>query len=71
MYGTNPRASLDLVLVPYLKRECKVFEELITQLQEIHKATIQNLQESAAKYKASANNLNFLPAFEGVNETKR
>jgi hypothetical protein len=29
-------------------------EDLTAQIQEVHKATVQNLQDSLAKYKASA-----------------
>lgn len=54
VYGTNPRSPLDLALVPNLKRVNAKAEDLTVQIQEVHKATIQKLQDSVAKYKASA-----------------
>jgi hypothetical protein len=43
-----------LAPVPDLKRVHAKAEDLIAQIQEVHQMTTQNLQESTAKYKASA-----------------
>jgi predicted DNA-binding protein (UPF0278 family) len=45
---------LDLAPLPDLKRIHNTVEDLITKIQEGHKLTIKNLQESTAKYKAKA-----------------
>jgi hypothetical protein len=50
----NPRAPLDLAPIPDMKRINTIEEDLMIQIQEGHKLTIQKLQESTAKYKASA-----------------
>ena len=52
IYGGNPRVPLDLTPLPDLKRTHNKVEDLIAQIQEGHKLTIKNLQESTAKYKA-------------------
>ena len=54
IFGSNPHAPLDLAPIPDMKRTNMTAEDLIIQIQEGHKATIQKLQESTAKYKASA-----------------
>ena len=54
IYGSNPRAPLDLAPIPDMKRTNTTAEDLMAQIQEGHKLTIQKLQESTAKYKASA-----------------
>lgn len=45
---------MDLALVPNLKMVHGKVKDLITELQEIHKATIPSLQDLVAKYEASA-----------------
>jgi hypothetical protein len=45
---------LDLAPIPDLKRTHNKAEDLIAHIQEGHKLTIKNLQESTAKYKAKA-----------------
>ena len=55
IYGSNPCAPLDLAHLPDLKRMHTKAEDLIAQIQEGHRLTINNLQESTAKYKANAN----------------
>jgi hypothetical protein len=54
IYGSNPRAPLDLASIPNMKRTNTTTEDLMAQIQEVHKLTIQKLEESIAKYKASA-----------------
>jgi hypothetical protein len=54
IYGSNPRAPLDLAPIPDMTRTNTTTEDLMTQIQEGHKLTIQKLQESTDKYKASA-----------------
>jgi hypothetical protein len=54
IYGSNPRAPLDLASVPDMMRTNTTAEDLMIQIQEGHKLTIQKLQEFTAKYKASA-----------------
>jgi hypothetical protein len=54
VYGSNPRAPLDLVPIPNMKRTNKTAKDLMAQIQEGHKLAIQKLQESIAKYKVSA-----------------
>ena len=54
IYGSNPRAPLDLAPIPNMTRTNTTAEDLMIQIQEGHKLTIQKLQESTAKYKASA-----------------
>jgi hypothetical protein len=54
IYGSNPRAPLDLAPIPDMMRTNTTAEDLMIQIQEGHKLTIQKLQESTAKYKASA-----------------
>jgi hypothetical protein len=54
IYGVNPRALIDLELVSDLKRVHTKVEDLIARIQEVHQMTTRNLQESTAKYKASA-----------------
>jgi alpha-mannosidase len=44
VYGANLCASLDLAPVSNLKRAYGKAEDLISQIQNIHKMTIQNLQ---------------------------
>jgi hypothetical protein len=52
IYGGNPQGPLDLAPLPGLKRTHNKVEDLIAQIQEGHKLTIKNLQESTVKYKA-------------------
>ncbi|XP_059430112.1 uncharacterized protein LOC132163758 [Corylus avellana] len=54
IYGSNPRAPLDLAPLPDLKRIDTKAEDLIVHIQEGHKLTIKNLEESKAKYKVDA-----------------
>ena len=54
IYESNPRTPLDLAPLPNLKKTHTKVEDLIAQIKEGHKLTIQNLQESMAKYKADA-----------------
>jgi hypothetical protein len=54
IYGGNPRTPLDLTPLPDLIRRNTTAEDLITHIKEGHKLTIKNLQESTAKYKATA-----------------
>jgi hypothetical protein len=54
IYGSNPHAPLDLAPIPDMRRTHMIAEDLMTQIQEGHKHTIQKLQESTVKYKASA-----------------
>jgi hypothetical protein len=54
IYGGNPRTPLDLTPLPDLTRRNTTAEDLITHIKEGHKLTIKNLQESIAKYKATA-----------------
>ena len=42
-YGYNPRAPLDLALIPDLKRVNVKVEDLIAQIQEIHTTTTKHL----------------------------
>ena len=44
MYESTPWAPLDLVPVADLKRVNAKAGDLVTQLQEVHKVTIKNLQ---------------------------
>jgi hypothetical protein len=44
VYESTPWAPLDLVAVADLKRVNAKAGDLVSQLQEVHKATIQNLQ---------------------------
>jgi hypothetical protein len=53
IYGSNPRAPLDLAPIPNMMRTNTTTEDLMIQIQEGHKLTIQKLQESTAKYKES------------------
>jgi hypothetical protein len=55
IYGSNPHAPLDLAPIPDMMRTNTTAEDLMIQIQEGHKLTIQKLQESTGKYKASAN----------------
>lgn len=50
----NPRAPLDLVHVLDLKKISTKAEDWIAQIKEVHKALVQHLQYSTAKYKANA-----------------
>jgi hypothetical protein len=54
IYGGNPRTPLDLTPLPDLTRTNTTAEDLITHIKEGHNLTIKNLQESIAKYKATA-----------------
>jgi hypothetical protein len=54
IYGGNPRTPLDLTPLPDLTRRNTTAEDLITHIKEGPKLTIKNLQESTAKYKATA-----------------
>jgi hypothetical protein len=54
IYGSNPHAPLDLAPILDMMRTNTTAEDLMIQIQEGHKLTIQKLQESTAKYKASA-----------------
>jgi hypothetical protein len=54
IYGSNPRAPLDLAPIPDMMRTNTTAEDLMIQIQGGHKLTIQKLQESTTKYKASA-----------------
>jgi hypothetical protein len=51
--GNNPRAPLDLVDVLDLKKISTKAEDWIAQIKEVHKALVQHLQYSTAKYKAN------------------
>lgn len=54
VYGTNPHAPLGLAPIPDFNRVNTKAKDLIAQVQEIHKATVQHLQDFTAKYEASA-----------------
>jgi hypothetical protein len=54
VYGSNPCAPLDLAPILDMKRMHTTTEDLMAQVQGDHKLTIQKLQESTAKYNASA-----------------
>lgn len=45
---------MNLAPIPDLKRANDKDDDLIAQIQEVHKATFQNLEDYLAKYKASA-----------------
>jgi hypothetical protein len=53
IYGCNPCAPLDLAPIPDMRQTHMTVEDLMAQIQEVHKLTIQKLQESTTKYKAS------------------
>jgi hypothetical protein len=53
-FGSNPRTPLDLAPIPNMKRTYTTVKDLMAQIQGGHKLTIQKLQDSTAKYKASA-----------------
>ncbi|KAF7152556.1 hypothetical protein RHSIM_Rhsim01G0096500 [Rhododendron simsii] len=54
VYGFNPRAPIDLVPVPDLKRANGKVEEFMSSLQQIHRDTEQRLHGTTAKYKEAA-----------------
>ena len=64
IYGNNPHAPLDLAPIPDMKQTNTTAEDLMAQIQEGHKLTIQKLQESTAKYKASAEKKRRVVEFE-------
>jgi hypothetical protein len=53
IYGSNPRAPLDLAPISDMKQTNTTAKDLMAQIQEGHKLTICKLQESTTKYKAS------------------
>jgi hypothetical protein len=54
IYGGNPQTPLDLAPLIDLKRTHTKAEDLIAHIEEGHKLTIKNLQDSTAKYKVTA-----------------
>jgi hypothetical protein len=54
VYGSNPRAPLDLAPILDMKRMHTTTEDLMDQVQGDHKLTVQKLQEPTAKYNTSA-----------------
>jgi hypothetical protein len=65
IYGSNPRTPLDLALIPDMMRTNTTAEDLMIQIQVGHKLTIQKLQGSTAKYKASADKKRRAVEFDG------
>lgn len=57
IYGYNLHAPLDLAPVTDVKQVSAKVEDLIAQIQEIHKATVQHLQDSTAKYKLNVDKM--------------
>jgi len=53
-YGYNPRAPIDLAPVADLKRVHGKAEDLISQLQGVHRTTQQRLLDATSKYKHDA-----------------
>ncbi|XP_059436337.1 uncharacterized protein LOC132169297 [Corylus avellana] len=64
IFGSNPLAPLVLAPISDLKRPHGKAEDLIAQIQEGHKFTIQNLQESTARYKTDADKKHQVIEFE-------
>ncbi|KAF8400257.1 hypothetical protein HHK36_013554 [Tetracentron sinense] len=64
--GYDPRSHLDLAHVPDLKCVPKKAEDLIAIIQDVHKATQQNLLEATAKYKGDADKKRHLVEFEPI-----
>lgn len=54
IYGYNPRAPLDLAPVPELKRVPKKVEDLIADVQAVHRTTEQHLKDNVITYKRHA-----------------
>ncbi|CAL9005520.1 unnamed protein product, partial [Prunus brigantina] len=53
-YGYNPRAPIDLAPIADLKRVHGKVEDLISQLQNVHRTTQQRLVDATSKYKHDA-----------------
>ncbi|KAH9725143.1 Endonuclease [Citrus sinensis] len=53
-YGYNPRAPIDLALVPDLVRKSGKVEDFIEQLQKIHETTQESLKQTTEGYKIMA-----------------
>ena len=64
IYGSNPRAPLDLAPIPDMKQTNTTAEDLMAQIQEGHKLTIHKLQESTATYKARVDKKRRVVEFE-------
>lgn len=54
VYGIMPRCPLDLATTPDLTRHHGEAVDFVSDLQKVHVTAQQNLQQSAAKYKAAA-----------------
>ena len=54
-YGYNPRAPIDLALVPDLVCKSSKVEEFIEQLKKIHETTQESLKQTTEGYKTVAN----------------
>ena len=64
MYGFLPRCPLDLAKLPNNTKVNHKAEDFVTQLQDIHNLTRQNLLESIAKFKHDADRKRRLVNFE-------
>jgi hypothetical protein len=64
VYGFLPRCPLDLANLPSNTKVNHKAEDFVTQLQDIHNLTRQNLLESIAKYKHDADRKRRLVNFE-------
>jgi hypothetical protein len=64
VYGTNPRAPVDLAPVPDLNRPHGKAEDFIVELQQVHQLTEKCLQDSIAKYKYDADKKRRLVEFD-------
>jgi hypothetical protein len=67
IYGSNPRAPLDLAPLHDLLRMHTNAKYLIGQIHDAHKLTIKNLQELTVKYKADADKKRCAVEFEEGN----
>jgi hypothetical protein len=65
IYWSNPRTPLDLAPIPDMMRTNTIAEDQMIQIQVGHKLTIHKLQESTAKYKASADKKRRAIEFDG------
>ena len=63
-YGYNPCVPLDLTPISDLKHVNVKAEDLIAQIQEIHRATAKHLQETSTKYKQTADKKRRVVEFE-------
>jgi hypothetical protein len=62
--GSNPCTPLYLAPIPDMKRTHTIAEDLMAQIQEGHKLTIQKAQESTTKYKTSIDKKTRVVKFE-------